>query len=112
MFLAQCELYSKDTTENQTLVYTPWSTQHGDQSRKKTTTTDTSTEKPDSVRNLIGSTLSNAYHLNNDEKKPGVFFVFHDLSVRTEGVFTLKFIFFDLAAGYVLYVYYIETRKF
>ncbi|ORZ00849.1 velvet factor, partial [Syncephalastrum racemosum] len=30
---------------------------------------------------------------------PGVFFIFHDLSVRTEGRFRLKFTFIDLAAG-------------
>jgi hypothetical protein len=95
LFLAQCELFSQDKTENQTVVYTPWSNQHGIQKKK----TAESANKPECVRNLIGSTVSNAYHLYNHENKPGIFFVFHDLSVRTEGVFTLKFIFVDLAAG-------------
>lgn len=33
---------------------------------------------------------------------PGFFFVFSDLAVRTEGIYTLKFTLFDLA-GYINY---------
>ncbi|KAG2212266.1 hypothetical protein INT47_001625 [Mucor saturninus] len=95
LFLAQCELYGADRCENRTIVYTPWSSmtpsfledgvhKHG---------------KPEYVRNLIGSTVSNAYHLYNQSDQPGTYFIFHDLSVRTEGTFTLKFVFVNLAAG-------------
>lgn len=55
--------------------------------------------KPEYVRNLIGSTVSNAFHLQNQQNQAGTYFIFHDLSVRTEGIFTLKFIFVNLAAG-------------
>lgn len=55
--------------------------------------------KPEYVRNLIGSTVSNAYHLLNQQNQAGIYFIFHDLSVRTEGNFTLKFVFVNLAVG-------------
>lgn len=96
MFLAQCELYSADKTENRTIVYTPWS------SITPAFLEDQSTHKhgkPEYVRNLIGSTVSNAYHLYNQSEQHGTYFIFHDLSVRTEGTFTLKFVFVNLAAG-------------
>jgi hypothetical protein len=51
------------------------------------------------VRNLLGSVVSNAFCLNNLNNEPGVYFVFYDLSVRTEGTFTLQFRFSDLDAG-------------
>lgn len=82
----QCELLNIAKTENRTLVYTPWSS-------------NSSNEKPEYVRNLIGSSVSNAYHLYNEFDKPGTYFIFHDLSVRTEGAFVLKFVFANLAAG-------------
>ncbi|KAI9345930.1 velvet factor-domain-containing protein [Pilaira anomala] len=97
LFLAQCELYNVDSTENRTLVNTPWSSTistpflNSNDKQKS--------EKPEYVRNLIGSTVSNAYHLVNPEDRTGAYFIFHDLSVRTEGTFTLKFIFVNLAAG-------------
>ncbi|GAN08639.1 conserved hypothetical protein [Mucor ambiguus] len=68
------------------LVYTPWSA-------------NSSNDKPEYVRNLIGSSVSNAYHLYNEDNEPGTYFIFHDLSVRTEGTFVLKFVFANLAAG-------------
>ncbi|KAL9539569.1 hypothetical protein MBANPS3_010185 [Mucor bainieri] len=86
LFLVQCELYNVGKTENRTLVYTPWSA-------------NSSNDKPEYVRNLIGSSVSNAYHLYNENNEPGTYFIFHDLSVRTEGTFVLKFVFANLAAG-------------
>ncbi|CEP15155.1 hypothetical protein [Parasitella parasitica] len=86
LFLVQCELFNVSKTENRTLVYTPWSSS-------------SSNDKPEYVRNLIGSSVSNAYHLYNEFDKPGTYFIFHDLSVRTEGTFVLKFVFANLAAG-------------
>ncbi|RCI04314.1 hypothetical protein CU098_012481, partial [Rhizopus stolonifer] len=87
LFLAQCELYDADMKENRTMVVKP-------SSLSKNTN-----KKPEIMRNLIGSSVSNAYHLYNDQGKPGTYFVFHDLSVRTEGIFRLKFVFVNLAAG-------------
>lgn len=102
LFLAQCELYNVDKTENRTLVYTPWSSIPAsiskDQSSNGSSKSKTNGGKPEYVRNLIGSSVSNAYHLYNEEDKPGTYFIFHDISVRTEGTFTLKFVFVNLAA--------------
>jgi hypothetical protein len=39
------------------------------------------------TRNLIGSLTVNAARLNDNEGKPGYWFVLQDLSVRTEGYF-------------------------
>ena len=47
-------------------------------------------------RNLIGSLSATAFRLYDTEGRPGLWFVFQDLSIRTEGMFRLKFTFFDL----------------
>jgi hypothetical protein len=44
-------------------------------------------------RNLTGSTVASGNLLFNLENEPGVYFVFQDISVRSEGIFTLKFSF-------------------
>ncbi|KAG0261583.1 hypothetical protein BG011_000872 [Mortierella polycephala] len=48
---------------------------------------------PMASRNLTGSTVSSGNLLFNLENELGVYFVFQDISVRSEGVFTLKFSF-------------------
>ncbi|KAF9193339.1 hypothetical protein BGZ51_003613 [Haplosporangium sp. Z 767] len=48
---------------------------------------------PTASRNLTGSTVSSGNLLFNLENELGVYFVFQDISVRSEGVFTLKFSF-------------------
>ncbi|SMR57374.1 unnamed protein product [Zymoseptoria tritici ST99CH_3D1] len=50
------------------------------------------------TRNLIGSLTVNAAKLNDDNKKPGYWFVLQDLSVRTEGYFRLRMGFVDISA--------------
>ncbi|KAJ1733761.1 hypothetical protein LPJ61_001403 [Coemansia biformis] len=47
--------------------------------------------EPVKVRNLVGTTVSNAYLLKDHNDQLNIFFIFHDLSVRTEGRFRLKF---------------------
>ncbi|CAD6571591.1 MAG: hypothetical protein CYPHOPRED_004490 [Cyphobasidiales sp. Tagirdzhanova-0007] len=43
------------------------------------------------VRNLVGALTTNGHTLRAPgESRNGIWFVFHDLSVRTEGVFTLR----------------------
>jgi len=44
-------------------------------------------------RNLTGSTVASGNLLSNLENELGVYFVFQDLSVRSEGTFTLRFSF-------------------
>ncbi|KAJ1778676.1 hypothetical protein GGF47_002162 [Coemansia sp. RSA 2524] len=50
-----------------------------------------SLSEPVKVRNLVGTTVSNAYLLKDHRDNLSIFFIFHDLSVRTEGQFRLKF---------------------
>ncbi|KAJ4312706.1 hypothetical protein N0V94_007307 [Neodidymelliopsis sp. IMI 364377] len=51
------------------------------------------------TRNLIGQSAVNAYKLNDPDGKPGFWFVFQDLSVRTEGTFRLKFMMTNIGSG-------------
>lgn len=48
------------------------------------------------TRNLIGSLSSSAFKLQDLEDQVGLWFVFQDLSIRTEGWFRLKMTFFDI----------------
>jgi len=43
------------------------------------------------TRNLIGALAQSGCKLKGMDGQPGVFFIFHDLSVRTEGMFCLRF---------------------
>jgi hypothetical protein len=49
-------------------------------------------------RVLVGSTTAICQRLFDEDGKLGLFFFAHDLGVRTEGVFTLKFALTDLAS--------------
>jgi hypothetical protein len=40
------------------------------------------------TRTLVGPLSANACRLNDEHRKPGIFFLFQDLSVRTEGTYT------------------------
>ncbi|KAM3579656.1 hypothetical protein VKS41_008108 [Umbelopsis sp. WA50703] len=55
--------------------------------------------EPAPIRNLTGQTIANACQLLDSDNKPGLFFVFPDLSIRTEGRFTLRFVLIDLSEG-------------
>lgn len=46
---------------------------------------------PGVTRVLMGSLVSSPSLLKDNEGLPGCFFVFPDLSIRTEGVYRLKF---------------------
>ncbi|KAJ1919903.1 hypothetical protein H4219_001683 [Mycoemilia scoparia] len=56
-----------------------------------------SLNEPVKARNLVGVTVSSAYHLRDENNELGIFFIFHELSVRTEGRFRLKFMLFELS---------------
>lgn len=47
----------------------------------------------------MGAVVANAYQLMDQNHKPGIFFIFQDLSVRIEGRFCLNFMFMNLSAG-------------
>ncbi|RUS17208.1 velvet factor-domain-containing protein [Endogone sp. FLAS-F59071] len=61
-------------------------------------TTPTSTPTMVSTRNLIGSVVSSAAKLFDTNRELGIYFVFQDLSVRTEGTFRLRFSFMDVGS--------------
>ncbi|CAO3625605.1 unnamed protein product [Mucor hiemalis] len=48
------------------------------------------------MRNLVGSSVSSASKLYDLDGKLGIFFVFQDISLRTEGCFRLKFSLVDI----------------
>lgn len=60
-------------------------------------------QDPQPIRSLMGAVISNAYQLTDEHNRPGIFFVFQDLSVRIEGRFCLKFMFINLSEGYYFY---------
>lgn len=42
------------------------------------------------TRTLVGPLCANASKLSDEHRKPGIFFLFQDLSIRTEGAFCLR----------------------
>ncbi|RKP34967.1 velvet factor-domain-containing protein [Dimargaris cristalligena] len=54
---------------------------------------------PSHTRNLVGSTVASAQLLQDLDGHSRTFFIFPDLAVRTEGQFTLRFIFTSLLSG-------------
>jgi hypothetical protein len=50
------------------------------------------------TRNLIGATTSTAFRLTDENGQTGLWFIFQDLSIRTEGTFRLRFDLYDLSA--------------
>ncbi len=50
------------------------------------------------TRNLIGSLTTTAFKLKDLEQTLGIWFILHDLSIRSEGVFRLKCNFIDLSS--------------
>ena len=48
------------------------------------------------TRNLIGSLTASAFRLKDDKDVLGIWFILQDLSVRTEGLFRLRFSFLNL----------------
>ncbi|PLW26884.1 hypothetical protein PCASD_23006 [Puccinia coronata f. sp. avenae] len=43
------------------------------------------------TRNLIGALAQSGSKLKGMDEQPSIFFIFHDLSIRTEGIFCLRF---------------------
>ncbi|KAK9718986.1 hypothetical protein K7432_005123 [Basidiobolus ranarum] len=91
--LAHVDLWSEDSLENRDLVVHPSSIPSATTLPR---TTVVALNAPRYARNLLGSLTSSAYNLLNTVGEPGVYFVFPDLSIRTEGRFTLRFSFFNL----------------
>jgi hypothetical protein len=107
--VVQCDLYSEDGNTSCSLVYNPsrlpeaLHTTTGSSSSSSSGFSSVMTvrplHEPTPLRNLTGSAIANACQLLDTDKQPGVFFIFPDISVRTEGRFTLKFVLIDLSDG-------------
>lgn len=82
-----------NTTEGQELVES--SSRSGKNARKENSDSDESIgDVP--TRNLIGNLVVNPFKLLDERATKGIWFIMHDLSVRIEGTFKLKFLFVNL----------------
>jgi hypothetical protein len=55
------------------------------------------------MRNLVGSSVSSATKLYDLDGNLGIFFIFQDISLRTEGRFKLKLSLIDIESLVLLY---------
>ncbi|RUS28290.1 velvet factor [Jimgerdemannia flammicorona] len=106
-YVVHCDLWSADQIDERNLVINPASLPTPMPVTNNIpggpTSSVISLNEPSSTRNLMGSVISNAYQLTNDKGDLGIYFVFQDLSVRTEGRFCLRFMFTPLIVGYVCF---------
>lgn len=97
-FVVHCDLYDESGKENRSVVYVPSSIppseQHAPQGPAGSLVLSLKSPRP--IRNLLGTITANASRLFNDRNEPGVYFIFHDLSIRTDGRFSLKFLMLGL----------------
>jgi hypothetical protein len=96
LFLVHCQLYNENGTIDRALVRTISSPSDNHLLQSNTMV---HKDKPEYIRNLIGSVVSNACYLYDENNIPGIFFIFQDLSVRLEGTYTLKFLLINLEEG-------------
>ncbi|KAI9233249.1 MAG: velvet factor, partial [Podila humilis] len=84
LFVLHVSLWSHDGTEVRNMIATPGQS-----------------DPPKLTRILMGSLVVSPILLNNPDGVPGWYFSFPDLSIRTEGVYTLKFALmrFDFLSG-------------
>lgn len=74
-----------------TLPYPPAAPmQRGSGSRSSQDTVSTDGKAQELSKNLIGQCVTSSQKLEDPQKVPGLYFIFQDLSVRTEGWFRLK----------------------
>ncbi|CAO3671251.1 unnamed protein product [Umbelopsis ramanniana] len=104
--VVQCDLYSEDGNSSCSLVYNPSRLPEALHTAGSSSSSGFSSvmtvrplHEPTPLRNLTGSAIANACQLLDTDNRPGVFFIFPDISVRTEGRFTLKFDLIDLSDG-------------
>lgn len=98
------ELWSPDETQDLTLNQNIQNVVDGDHLNNSTKHSNqpVSSDSEESMgdvptRNLIGSTVLNAFSLLNDRHEQGIWFILGDLSVRIEGEFKLKLNLLDLS---------------
>ncbi|KAF9419169.1 hypothetical protein BGZ94_009507 [Podila epigama] len=103
LFVLHCSLWSEDGTEVRNMVATPIggpsSSSHGSSAHHKrdkgssgdVTSSSSSLVPPKLTRILMGSVVVSPVLLYNEHGVQGWYFSFPDLSIRTEGVYSLKF---------------------
>ncbi|KAJ1919465.1 hypothetical protein H4219_001935 [Mycoemilia scoparia] len=64
------------------------------------------------ARTMTGSVVSSLAHLKDIDGTEGAFFVFPDLSVRSEGSYRLKFSLFEIVGNYVYFCKAVTSEKF
>ncbi|KAG0202083.1 hypothetical protein BGX28_005293 [Mortierella sp. GBA30] len=74
LFVLHVSLWSENGSEVRSMIATPGQS-----------------DPPKLTRILMGAVVVSPILLNNERGEPGWYFSFPDLSVRTEGVYTLKF---------------------
>ncbi|KAG9295537.1 hypothetical protein G9A89_016635 [Geosiphon pyriformis] len=95
-YVVHADLWCKNQKEERSLVVNPASIPHHSKSINSSII---SLNSPTHTRTLVGSINSNAYVLTNHEGQRGIYFIFQDLSVRTEGQYTLHFSFTALPSN-------------
>ncbi|KAI8071034.1 velvet factor-domain-containing protein [Gongronella butleri] len=98
LFVVHCDLVASDSDESRNVVFVPSSLVPTTREQQEGVNV-MSLREPKTISNIVGMLTSSAFHLANEHGDQGVYFVFHDLTVRTEGTYRLKFMFIDLAAG-------------
>ncbi|OMJ22852.1 hypothetical protein AYI70_g2609 [Smittium culicis] len=94
--IVSASLFSEDGSKHCDIVINPSSIPAPQSSSYNNLLAVMSLKEPQKMRNLIGTTVSPGYYLQDEFKNYGTFFIFNDLSVRTEGQFCLKFSFLNL----------------
>ncbi|KAI8323215.1 hypothetical protein GQ54DRAFT_243144, partial [Martensiomyces pterosporus] len=89
-FVVSATLWAPNSENDRSIVINP-NTLPGPIPMYQSSSSVMSLTEPVKVRNLVGTTVSNAYLLKDENDHLNIFFIFHDLSVRTEGRFRLKF---------------------
>lgn len=95
LFVLHCSLWSHDGSEVRNMVATPsgsTSSSGASHRRDKASAMSTTSPMPPKLtRILMGSVVVSPILLFNENGEQGWYFSFPDLSIRTEGVYTLKF---------------------
>ncbi|KAF9942118.1 hypothetical protein BGZ65_010575 [Modicella reniformis] len=94
-YMVLADIYSADKSTQCTLVTNPVSTMQAPSSAGSSSGESVLSLAPQSMtsRNLTGSTVASGNLLINLENETGVYFIFQDLSVRSEGAYALEFSF-------------------
>ncbi|KAL5036359.1 hypothetical protein RTP6_003939 [Batrachochytrium dendrobatidis] len=107
--IIQMTIHSCDDDEN-ALLYNPYYFVYA--SLMSATTDDERHLRDRYTRTTTGSIVSSLYRLRDTDEKEGAFFVFPDLSVRSEGEYRLKFTLYEIIGKDVYYCTSIISKPF